>query len=406
MENTSAKHQHWQVKLPSSYWMFNMPWLDSSLSETLLPEKAWQKVYEEVSSALALEVEVHLQEPYQRQMIFEFLGKHFVQKYFSTYPNRPSLLTVPHMSTREMENLKESTATLLKEQCDKVTKHNHYHWQSGDEYKRLSLEMMQFIKDTFDTVLEEMNWVLSKYEAQQNDIESRTATFRNVYMERRAKFVDSHKVHLTNGQGGTYHTSDKDGNIIVPELRPPPLNCPESDILGESLCAILASDPERLSSVCERLKGKLLPKALRHFIWNDKLLTANKNFQKIDTIGNIEKSARKSFGQVVARKATEMKLRSATHSTISNLVQNVVVEEYEKTPCMQVFTSDELMISETCKALNILYVFNGTYEPYLIHLLFPLQVAFRKMPPAATPHRKVQLEFENSSDVCSSRALP
>lgn len=53
-------------------------------------------------------------------------------------------------------------------------------------------------------------------------------------------------------------------------------------------------------------------------------------------------------------------------------------QKYERTPCMQTFATNEQMISETSKALNILYVHNGTYEPYLIHWLFPLQIAFKQ----------------------------
>lgn len=37
----------------------------------------------------------------------------------------------------------------------------------------------------------------------------------------------------------------------------------------------------------------------------------------------------------------------------------------------------ERHMKETCRALNVLYVYDRSYEPYLIHWLFPLQVAFQ-----------------------------
>jgi len=39
-------------------------------------------------------------------------------------------------------------------------------------------------------------------------------------------------------------------------------------------------------------------------------------------------------------------------------------------------TGDHL--KEAIRALNVLYVYDRSYEPYLIHWLFPLQVAFQK----------------------------
>ncbi|XP_053561373.1 uncharacterized protein LOC128652460 [Bombina bombina] len=50
---------------------------------------------------------------------------------------------------------------------------------------------------------------------------------------------------------------------------------------------------------------------------------------------------------------------------------------------MQRLATDEQMILESSKSLNVLYVYDGTYEPYLIHWLFPLQIAFKQAPPTA-----------------------
>ncbi|CAM5104546.1 unnamed protein product, partial [Natator depressus] len=50
---------------------------------------------------------------------------------------------------------------------------------------------------------------------------------------------------------------------------------------------------------------------------------------------------------------------------------------------MHSFATNKQMISETSKTLNVLYVFSGTYEPYLIYWLFPLQMAFKQIMPTA-----------------------
>ena len=40
------------------------------------------------------------------------------------------------------------------------------------------------------------------------------------------------------------------------------------------------------------------------------------------------------------------------------------------------YIDDPHCMKESAKALNILYVYDRSYEPYLIHWLFPIQMAF------------------------------
>nr|XP_032640826.1 uncharacterized protein LOC116827409 isoform X4 [Chelonoidis abingdonii] len=168
-----------------------------------------------------------------------------------------------------------------------------------------------------------------------------------------------------------------------PEIPSPILNCSASDILGASICAIISLDYDSMLTVCERLSGKLLPKTLREFIWTDKLLKADAKVDKFERIIILEREARVKFGRTVEHQIAKLKIRSDTRSPISGLIENAVVEKYEKTPCMHSFATNEHMISETSKTLNVLYVFNGTWEPYLIYWLFPLQMAFKQIMPTA-----------------------
>ena len=43
---------------------------------------------------------------------------------------------------------------------------------------------------------------------------------------------------------------------------------------------------------------------------------------------------------------------------------------------MQLYMDDDVHVKEAAKVLNVLYVYDRSYEPYLIHWLFPLQLAF------------------------------
>ncbi|XP_032902259.1 uncharacterized protein LOC116989141 [Amblyraja radiata] len=244
--------------------------------------------------------------------------------------------------------------------------------------------MINFIDDTYKLVFMEMEQLLARHEAKQNDHDSdlahNSATRQFSWAElagRRPKSVESKDLHLTMRRRSEFQLNSNDGNNLSPKLNPPALSCVQSEVLGTSVCAVLRSDREQMLAVSEQLKGKLLPSTLRSFIWLDKLLKMNEKYQTRASVENVEKTTRERFGWVLERRVAELKLRSATRSPISGLVENAVVEKFEKTPCMQPFATNEQMILEASKALNVLYVYDGTYQPHLIYWLFPLQIAFK-----------------------------
>ena len=51
-------------------------------------------------------------------------------------------------------------------------------------------------------------------------------------------------------------------------------------------------------------------------------------------------------------------------------------QTYSKTTSMVPYKHMEHM-KETIRALNVLYVYDRSYEPYLVQWLFPMQLAFR-----------------------------
>ncbi len=44
---------------------------------------------------------------------------------------------------------------------------------------------------------------------------------------------------------------------------------------------------------------------------------------------------------------------------------------------MMSYTENNVHMKEAARALNILYVYDRSYEPYLIHWLFPFQLTFQ-----------------------------
>ncbi len=54
----------------------------------------------------------------------------------------------------------------------------------------------------------------------------------------------------------------------------------------------------------------------------------------------------------------------------------LLYQKYDNTVCMQQYKGTSYK-SHCSEALNVLYTYNRTYEPYLVHWLFPLQIAFQ-----------------------------
>uniref|UniRef100_W5M7Z8 Uncharacterized protein n=1 Tax=Lepisosteus oculatus TaxID=7918 RepID=W5M7Z8_LEPOC len=391
---------------------FHTPWLDSCLGDTLLPDKPWHKVYEKLGAALAKEVESHLRQNPQSQLPLGLLGGHFLEDYLGGFLHQTTqmvsvkvILKTPinlensrrneliaflcKLSTTRLKwaslqcslSLCESEKASLEYEslrqldalCERAVESSCCPRRPDGDYSGVSQEMMHFIKDTYHMVTSEMEQMLALEEKKQkeapkfNSIESPSAW---ASMARRRP----HSVESEDRKQQLCYTSL---TAEPGEIPAPPLHCAESQVLGRSVAAVLASDPGRMGTVCKRLKGQLLPESLRGAIWIGQLLKPEA-FSDADTFWTFEKTLREKFGRMVERRVAELKLRSATRSPISGLIENAVVEKYERTPSMQAFATNEQMISESSKVLNILYVHSGIYEPYLIHWLFPLQMAFRQ----------------------------
>ncbi|XP_043574055.1 uncharacterized protein LOC122563898 isoform X5 [Chiloscyllium plagiosum] len=315
-----------------NYHPFNVDWLDSSLQATLLPGRPWHKVREKLEHAFAHELEGHLMNPEQRQIIFQLMGIPYVQKHFSNYPDQPSLLQPPNMTASQCEHQLQSTRVWLQDMLMKVAKQCGCQRNPAGDYSGLSSEMINFIDDTNNLVFKEMDQLLARHEAKQNEPDSDLAqsclTWKSSSAElirRRPKSVESKDLHLTMRRGSAFQLTTNDGDNLDPKLILPPLSSMQSEILGGSICAILQADCEQMPIICERLRGKLLPTTLRRSTWLDKLLKVKKQ-NHINTSGYVEKTIRERFGRVVARRVSELKLRSATRSPISGLVENAVVE--------------------------------------------------------------------------------
>ncbi|KAJ8403827.1 hypothetical protein AAFF_G00346950 [Aldrovandia affinis] len=331
------------------------------------------KVYSGLEAALANEFELRLRDSPQSQRSRRLLGGHFTHGFLPALADQTRhLFPVGERADvegdiRQLDSLWETTV-----------ESSQWRWKRDGSHNGVCQEMMDFVNDTYSLVASEMEQILAVEERKHQEEEEldlvEAESVWALVARRRPQSVESGYLHLSMRRDTAYHNTGPGEQGVG--LTPPPLHCTESEVLGGALSAVLTSDPSRMQEVCERLMGRMLPAALRTSVWIDKLLKSDASSS--DCTRSLERRERERFGRTVERRVALLKLRSATRSPISGLIENAVVEVYERTPCMQAFATSERMIGESCKALNILYVHSGVYQPGLVHWLFPLQIAFQQ----------------------------
>ncbi|XP_006811802.2 LOW QUALITY PROTEIN: uncharacterized protein LOC100376246 [Saccoglossus kowalevskii] len=181
--------------------------------------------------------------------------------------------------------------------------------------------------------------------------------------------------------------------------KPPNSWSPVSEKLGDSIVAILRRDPYRMSDVCRKLSGKQIPSNLRQYVWTELLFTSDRSL--VSKEGNIEKILRNRFAKKVSMGKIDLKLKKATYTPIHGLIWNSVVEMYDSIPSMQPYQT-RLYMKECANALNVLYTYNRSYEPYLIQWLFPLQLAY----PSRQEQEEKPYELAMYLDLFMSNVFP
>lgn len=151
------------------------------------------------------------------------------------------------------------------------------------------------------------------------------------------------------------------------------LTSPLSEVIGEALLDILRKDPRRIDFLRNKLIGQQLTNNLRQFFWTDILL---RNERKKNPLQNdIEGTVRHHFASNVQRGKNDLKLKDPTHTPVSALIENAVIETYSRVSSLQ-YWLDEQHLRQTMKVLNILYTYSRDYEPYFIYWLLPFQITY------------------------------
>ncbi|XP_064612744.1 LOW QUALITY PROTEIN: uncharacterized protein LOC135476597 [Liolophura sinensis] len=365
-----------------SYCPFGEPWLDSCFQQTLLPNAPWHKLEEDVAKALAQKVQKQFNHPERREMLFKLLGKGFINSYFPSEMPHPQLLEPPQMSAEERRRLEIEAKSWLLSQAYKCVNEMGYPSviTGSSDGDTTSKELADFLRHTFSIFSNgldrELYWQeeelakKKKLEIQQlSQKEKQVSGLNRVPVPSVIKSSSS----ASTVRPDLPSTSHIKANLHNLEGDPPPLWGLQSDKIGKAIVQVLQRDPRKFDLVVGRLHGRQLPGILRSYIWADVLFRDQRKRMKGV---NVERVVRERFAKAVQKGAVDLGIKRATHSPITGLIENAVIEKYSRTVGM-VPHNQQAHLREAARVLNVLYVYDRSYEPYLIDWLFPLQLALR-----------------------------
>ncbi|GAB1599062.1 hypothetical protein Ahia01_000183400 [Argonauta hians] len=145
----------------------------------------------------------------------------------------------------------------------------------------------------------------------------------------------------------------------------------DSETISKLVSLILERHPGKISVVMHKLEGFPLPPTLRKQLWTNILLQGANNLSS----GSMRQHFRHEFGKKLQSNLKKLQVKFPLKSPIKDLIENTVIETYNRVPCMKWYRSTMYM-KEASRVLNALYIYNQSYQPFYVLWLFPLQVAF------------------------------
>ncbi|XP_074641943.1 uncharacterized protein LOC141899489 [Tubulanus polymorphus] len=365
---------------------FATQWLDSCYQETLLPDKPWEKVRDKITVQFAEKLKRQQDYPERFEMILNLVGTEFKKTYFPDVEYKPFLLEPPNMHKEQRDKLKAEASAWLSSQVYKAAKEVDCSrvLPGMEPAENVCPEMLVFLQNTYNTfqtgldrqLLQlEQNVLRSKDEEEQEKSKKEKERRNIERVEVRAYGTDGLSSTTSSATiRKRLSTAGFDVKIGKMPGEAPTFTTPQTEAVGESVKAVLMRDPRRFIDIARRLHGRQLPMSLRAYMWLDILFKTDR--ERLPE-SNVERAVRERFGRAVSKGVVELQVKRATTSTINGLIEKAVKEVYNQTLSMQGY-NNQYHVKDTCRALNVLYTYDRSYEPYLIHWLFPLQVAFKE----------------------------
>lgn len=149
----------------------------------------------------------------------------------------------------------------------------------------------------------------------------------------------------------------------------------EIRLLGTVLSRVLEKDPRQLHKISLRLKGCLIPDALRQSFYQ---LTLQRMLEDNYGARKQEEKVRQEFADNIKLGMTKLETQDPTKSPVQHMIHTAIIESYETFPGLARFSKDMKFQKSSSAILNILYTATEKFKYEYILWLFPLHVAAQR----------------------------
>ncbi|CAF1615883.1 unnamed protein product, partial [Adineta ricciae] len=329
-------------------------------------------ILDELEPALSNRVRQQFNNPQRRQMLIELLGAQYQKKFFGTELDNTSILNVPDMTKEQRRILENEAKSWLQIQTLKAASEIGAAKKDSDETTRSSAEMADFLEYTNQVVWKGLERYL--YQVQQKEFQERE-TQKLHEMNKLKRYSE-----LTGGSKLRFILRDSKTNsgklpmIYESSSTTHPMTSQYSNLISESIIALLKQDLRRITFLKEKLFGQQLPVALRQISWTECLFRFEKKPHESD-LSFVELKTRRDFASGITRGKNELKLSNPLNTPMKNVIENDVIETYGKIRTLQPYL-EEYHLRFTMKILNVLYTYKKSYEIYYIYWLLPFQLTY------------------------------
>lgn len=313
---------------------YHLVWLDSCLQETLLPGSPWTKIKDVINARLATKVETFCKHSQTEriQSLLHLLGRQFVETYLGSVTLYNQVIQdKPDLS----DSYKEEAEAWLKTALNEITRSLGLQWRESSD--AVSRDILEFVGFAQQTVYRGMERELAATEP---------------------KIAHDHQKGLSN------------------KRQPSLLGCShQSETLGKAVAALLKKHPSQLGHICEQLQGRPLTNSLRHLIWSTRLLRINLDGEKSHKdLETVMEELRSQFEVTLSWGLKELGVSNAVHSPIAGVIEHAVSEAYKYRHGLHSELVTDMQRRLAVEGLNVLYVYNRSYEPQYAVLVYPLIV--------------------------------
>ncbi|XP_043193185.1 uncharacterized protein LOC122365761 [Amphibalanus amphitrite] len=337
--------------------LFTEPWMANCAQQVNFPNPACQKVLEKVNQALASRVKGQLSSEAKQQALFSLLGKEFVRQHFPHHKFNTKILEPPKMAPAVKEKHLREMRAHLKAELGGAMRDCGYPENVGDY--RGDDELGTFVsevKGIFSAGLQtEIGRVMDEEKVQSAKVRKERDEFR----DRGSDEAD---------------TTDTDDEEELGKRKKKRTRLRPSDVAGRALLTVLAKDPAQSAELPNRLKGQfpLLSRPLRRHVWLTELLSSeNKRHVSVE---EAEPQLMAAFKQTLTKRTKEQKGQRANRSPQWKLIDNVLIEAYDRSlPLRPLDCDDHLILA--AQALNVLNTYDKGFTHTQAYWLCPLQLA-------------------------------